>query len=175
MNDEGVVALMRAATRMADGESFSGDLLGAEGVPVALRLVVAAAVLAAADRPLTKKSVTSIAPAARSATYRDHAELLDQVTRLMPHFVRTQLESVKAGPSVTEMAKQLQEAHRTIDRERRRREEAEQVLKQFASYAAELHWRLKADYDANLKERADKVRPLRSLPTMTEEPGLDDA
>jgi hypothetical protein len=97
----------RAAARVADGETRTTDLLGEEGVPVALRPVLAAAVLTAADRPVTKRSVTAIAPAARSATYRDHAELLNQVTTCMPALVQAQPELAGAQVSVAELAEQL--------------------------------------------------------------------
>ncbi|MEU7384994.1 hypothetical protein AB0A91_34550 [Streptomyces sp. NPDC042207] len=164
MRDDGIEALMRAASRVKDGETFSGELLVQEGVPVSLRLVLAAAVLAASDRPVNKKSVTTTAPAARSATYRDHAELLDQVTTVLPTFVQAQLDRAGSGASVTDLARQLQEANRTIQEERERREEAERQLTHVSSYARELHWKLKDEYDAIIKEKIEKVRHLRPVP-----------
>jgi chromosome segregation ATPase len=170
VSDDGISALMRVATRVAGGETLTTELLGEEGVPVTLRLVLAAAVLTAADRPVTKKSVTTVAPAARSATYRDHADLLNQVTTCLPALVQAQLALAGAQVSVAELAKQLQDAYRSVERERRRREEAERQLQHVASYARELHWRLKAEYDAIIREKAEKVRPLRSVPTDNGDP-----
>ncbi|MFJ1652142.1 hypothetical protein ACIOC2_12130 [Streptomyces sp. NPDC088337] len=163
MSDDGIEALMRVASRVKGGEAFSGELLIQEGVPVALRLVLAAAVLAASDRPVNKKSVTITAPAARSATYRDHAELLEQVTTVLPALVQAQLDRAGSGVSVTDLARQLQEANRTIQKERERREEIEQQLMHVASYARELHWKLKDEYDAVIREKAEKVRHLRPV------------
>jgi hypothetical protein len=163
VSDDGIEALMRAAARVAAGEAFNGDLLLQEGVPVALRLVLAAAVLAASDRPVNKKSVTTTAPAARSATYRDHAELLNQVTTALPALVQGQLDRADSGASVTDLARQLQEANRTIQNERERREEAERQLTHVAAYARELHWKLKDEYDAIIREKTEKVRHLRPL------------
>lgn len=168
MSDDGIEALMRVATRVQDGEAFSGELLVQEGVPVALRLVLAAAVLAASDRPVNKKSVTTTAPAARSATYRDHAELLEQVTTVLPVLVQAQLDRADSGASVTDLARQLQEANRTIQRERERREEAERQLSHVASYARELHWKLKDEYDAVIREKTEKVRHLRPVAEPTD-------
>ena len=161
MSDPGIDALIRAAGRVAAGEKLTGELLGEEAVPVPLRLVLAAAVLAASDRPVTKKAVTATAPAARSATYRDHAQLLDQVTAQLPALVQAQLEAAGTGASVTDLSRQLQQANATIAEERRKREEAELVLEHVASYARELQWQLKPEFDALLREKAEKVRPLR--------------
>ena len=76
---DAILALMRVARRVNDGETLTTDLMGEEGVPVDLRLVVAAVALTAADLPVNKKSIISSAPAARSAAYRDHSELLEEV------------------------------------------------------------------------------------------------
>ena len=42
MSDDGIEALLRAAAPVKGGEAFSGELLVQEGVPVPLRLVLAA-------------------------------------------------------------------------------------------------------------------------------------
>ena len=163
MSDDGISALMRAAARVASGDPLTNDLLADEGVPVSLRLVLAAAVLVAADRPISKKAVTAVAPAARSATYRDHAALLEAVTDELPALVRAQLGKAGAPIGASELARQLQEANKIIAAERKRREQAERQLQHMASYARELHWRLKPEFDAIVRERTDKVRPLRAV------------
>ncbi|MGI5515212.1 hypothetical protein [Streptomyces sp. CA-106131] len=163
MSDAGIEALMRAAARVKDGEAFSSDLLVQEGVPVTLRLVLAAAALAASDRPVNKKSVTTTAPAARSATYRDHAELLEQVTTVLPALVQAQLDRAGSGASVTDLARQLQEANRIIQKERELRQRAELERDHVASYARELHWKLKDEYDTIIREKSEKVRHLRPV------------
>lgn len=170
MNDPGLDALVRAAARVAAGEKLTGELLGEEAVPVPLRLVLAAAVLAASDRRVTKKAVTAIAPAARSASYRDHAQLLDQVTAHLPALVQAQLETAGTGASVTDLARQLQHANDTIAEERRKREEAELRLQHVASYARELQWQLKPHFDAVVREKAEKVRPLRLVDRRPDDP-----
>jgi hypothetical protein len=163
VSDIGIDALVRAATRVAAGEPLTGDLLKQEAVPVSLRLVLATAVLAAADRPVNKHAVTDLAPAARSAVYRDHAELLDQVTAHLPAFVQAQLLTAAPGVSVTDLARQLQQANATIAEERIKREEAELRLLHVASYARELQWQLKPEFDAIVREKAEKVRQLRPV------------
>lgn len=163
MSDPGIDALMQAAARVTAGEELTGELLGEESVPVPLRLVLAAAVLAASDRPVTKKAVTATAPAARSATYRDHAQLLEQVTAYLPALVQAQLETADTGVSVTDLSRQLQHANATIAEERRKREEAERRLEHVASYARELQWQLKPEFDALVREKVEKVRPLRLI------------
>jgi len=40
-----------------------------------------------------------------------------------------------------------------------------------SSYARELHWQLKPEREAMLRERAEKVRPLRGLPKLGPEEG----
>lgn len=164
MIDDDIAALMRAAARVASGEPLTTDLLGSEGVPVALRLVLAGAALTAADRPVNKKSVTTAAPAARSATYRDHAQLLDQVVSSLPALVQAQLSLVGAQVTAADLSAQLATAHRVIAEERALRKKAEDDLAQVAAYARELHWKLKPEHDEMLRERREKVRPLRPVP-----------
>lgn len=164
MSNDGVAALLRAAQRIADGEALSTELLGEEGVPVALRLVIAVVALVGADLPVNEKTITTIAPAARSATYRDHADLLEQVKTVLPALVHAQLAMTSSNRSATELARQLEEANASIRRERERRIVAEQSGQHAAAYAHELHLRLKREFDAIMRERKSKVRPLRPVP-----------
>lgn len=164
MSDDDLQALLRAARRVADGELLTSELMGQERVPVPLRLVVAVVALTAADQAVSKTAVLAAAPAARSATYRDHAELLEEARTALPALVRAQLSLVGREVNAADLAAQLQEAHRTILEERVRRERAEADLAQVASYARELHWQLKPEREELLRERAEKVRTLRPVP-----------
>ncbi|WP_305782744.1 hypothetical protein [Symbioplanes lichenis] len=176
MSSDDIAALTRVAARIEAGEDLTTDLMGQEGVPVALRLVIAAVTLAAADMPVNKKSITTIAPAARSATYRDHADLLDQAKAVVPALVQAQLGLAGAKVSAADLARQLEAAHATIEKERRLREEAEERLKHVAAYARELHWQLKPEYEARLREREEKVRYLHLVPGEPDEnePGIGE-
>lgn len=169
MTSDDIAALVRVAARIERGEELTSDLMGQEGVPVALRLVIAAVTLAAADMPVNKKSITTIAPAARSATYRDHAGLLDQAKAVVPALVQAQLGLAGTKVSAADLARQLEATHATIEKERRLREEAEERLKHVAAYARELHWQLKPEYEARLREREEKVRYLHLVPGSPEE------
>jgi hypothetical protein len=160
MTDDDIAALMRVARRIADGEVFSNQLMGEEGVPVALRILVAATTLAAADHPVTKKAITSSAPAARSAAYRDHAVLLEEAKDYLPFLVQSQLDMAGDGISAVALARQLELANNTIHRERQLRDETERRLQHLVSYTRELHWQLKDERDALVRERAVKVRSL---------------
>ena len=80
MNDE-PDAVICVAWRVAEREALTTDLMGKEGVPTALRLVVAAVALTAVDQPVNKKALSTAAPAARSASYRDHAKFLENARR----------------------------------------------------------------------------------------------
>ena len=163
--DDGIAALMRAAERVASGEPLTTELLGSEGVPVSLRLVLAGTALTAADRPVNKKSVTTAAPAARSATYREHADLLNHVVSVLPALVQAQLALVGSQVTAADLSAQLATAHRVIAEERALRRQAEDDLAQVAAYARELHWKLKPEHDEMLRERREKVRPLRAVPS----------
>src|SRR6478735_12324144 len=101
MNSD-ITRLLDAADRVRAGEALTSELLAETGVPVALRLLVAATALAAADQPLTKLSMTTSAPAARSAAYRDHGELMAKLKDLIPVLVHAQLESVRREVSRSE-------------------------------------------------------------------------
>lgn len=159
-----IAKLLDAAARVQAGEALTTELLADAGVPVDLRLLVAATALAAADQPVTKLSMTTSAPAARSAAYRDHSDLMAKLKDLMPALVHAQLESVRREVSATQLAADLEKANNTIAEERARREAAELELESAANYARELHWLLKPEYEAALRERTEKVRPLRPVP-----------
>ena len=157
--------LLRAAERVSDGEGATSELMADVGVPLDLRLVVAAVSLAAADQPLTKLSMTTSARAARSAAYRDHGDLMARLKEHVPAFVQAQVSPVRRQVSATELAAELEKANETIARERTRREEAELELAHVINYARELHWQLQPEYEAAMRERREKVRPLRSVPS----------
>lgn len=163
-SDGGVQAILAAARRVAEGTPLTGQLLSDAGVPVALRLVVTAAALSGADRPVNKRVLLEAAPAARSAAYRDNADVLDAAVTYIPALVSAQLDKVGSAASATDLARQLQHANHRLAEERRKREEAERQLEHVASYARELHWRLKSEHDALLAEQKDKVVQLRPLP-----------
>lgn len=120
-----IVKLLSAAERVSAGEAPTSDLMAEIGVPVDLRLVVAAVSLAAADQPLTKLSMTTTARAARSAAYRDHNDLMASLKGYIPVFVHAVLSSVRREVSATELAAELEKANETIARERTWREETE--------------------------------------------------
>lgn len=161
--DDGIDALIRAARRVAAGEALTGDLLTEEKVPARLRLVLAATALTAADLPASKRAIVDAAPAAWSATYRNHAALLEDVKRFVPGFVASQLELLGAMPTSADLRLQLDEANASVDRQRKRVRELEEELRQLRAYALELHRRTKPEYDAMMAERATKVRRLRPV------------
>lgn len=169
MNDSDLEALLRVARRIADGEALTSGLMAEESVPVPLRLVIAVTALSAANHSVTKSAILTAAPAARSATYRDHAKLLDAATELLPALVRAELELVGVTVTAAELSRQLQAANRTISEERIRRERAEANLDHVVSYARELHWKLRAEREEILRERAQKVSTLRLVPQVSNE------
>lgn len=160
-----IARLLDAAERVQAGEALTTELLADVGVPVDLRLLVVATALVAADQPVTKLSMTTSAPAARSAAYRDHGDLMTRLKDVLPALVHAQLDAVRREVNVTQLAADLERANNTVAEERARREAAEKELQQVASYARELHWQLKPEYEAALRERTEKVRPLRPVPS----------
>lgn len=169
MTDSSIDALIRAARRVAAGEPLTTELMADEAVPAALRLVIAAVTLTAADQPVNKKAITTAAPTARSATYRDHSELLEAAKDVLPAFVQAQLALVGSTATVSSLAADLENAYRIIRDERSRRVAAEERLAHVASYARELHAQLKPERDALLRERAEKVRTLRPVASLEED------
>ena len=168
--DEALDALLTVASRINEGEVLSNDLMNEEGVPVSLRLFLAAAVLTAADLPVNKKTITFIAPAARSAAYRDHGELMERAKHLLPNLVAAQLRLAGKTVSVADLAAQLELAHQSIRRERARADEAETRLAHVSSYARELHWALEPEHEAVLREKRTKVHDLRAAQTPVDPP-----
>jgi hypothetical protein len=172
MSTADMESLMRVAERIKLGEPFSSDLMNDEKVPVPLRLFTAAVALAAADLPVNKKMITTVAPAARSATYRDHAELMERIKVLIPILVNAQLLEVGSSVSAASLGQQLEEANEIIREERVRRKAAESRLAHVISYARELHWALKPEHEAALRETSEKVRVLHAVPPeATRDPG----
>lgn len=161
--DDGIDALIRAARRVAAGEPLTGDLLTEETVPVRLRLVLAATALTAADLPASKRAIVDAAPAAWSATYRNHAELLDDIKTYVPVLVAGQLELLGAMPTSADLRVQLDQANASVARERKRIGELEEELRQLREYTLQLHRRTKPEYDAMMAERDKKVRRLRPV------------
>jgi hypothetical protein len=65
--------------------------------------------------PVNKKSITTIAPAARPAAYRGHADLLDQTKAVIPSLVQAQLGLAGTKVSAADLARQFEAAHRRDD------------------------------------------------------------
>lgn len=168
--DDGIDALIRAARRVSDGEPLTGDLLTAEKVPARLRLVLAAVALTAADLPTSKRAIVDAAPAAWSATYRNHAALLQDIKVLVPGLVAAQLELPGAMPTSADLRLQLDQANASVRRERKRVDDLEEELRQLREYALQLHRKIKPEYDAMMAERTEKVRQLRPVETDSDEP-----
>lgn len=168
--DDGIDALIRAARRVSDGEPLTGGLLTAEKVPARLRLVLAAVALTAADLPTSKRAIVDAAPAAWSATYRNHAALLQDIKVLVPGLVAAQLELLGAMPTSADLRLQLDQANASVGRERKRVDYLEEELRQLREYALQLHRKIKPEYDAMMVERTEKVRQLRPVETDSDEP-----
>lgn len=168
--DDGIDALIRAARRVADGEPLTGNLMTDEKVPTRLRLVLAATALTAADLPASKRAIVDAAPAAWSATYRNHADLLEDVKSLVPVLVASQLALLGAMPTSSELRLRLDQANASVEKERKRVEALEEELRQLRQYALELHRKAKPEYDAMMAERKTKVRLLRLVEDTPDEP-----
>ncbi|MDQ3528422.1 MAG: hypothetical protein M3425_00480 [Actinomycetota bacterium] len=111
-----------------------------------------------------ESSLTTASPAARSAVYREHADLLDQAKAVLPALVQAQLDLVGTRVTAAALAEQLQNANRIIEDERARREQAKRELEHVVSYARELHWQLRPEYERLLREKDEKVRHLHTVP-----------
>jgi chromosome condensin MukBEF ATPase and DNA-binding subunit MukB len=173
VSDDGIDELLRAAQRVADGEPLTGDLLTEEKVPARLRILLAATALTAADRPVSKRAIVDAAPAAWSATYRNHADLLDAVKHLVPALVTEQLALAGTAPTSAQLRTQLDEAHASVRAERQRRQELERQMTALREYALELHRRLKPDFDQMMRERTQKVTQLRPVPDLPDDGGAE--
>lgn len=171
MNEpDGIDALIDVAGAVHDGTDVSADLFTSAGVGARLRLVVAATALAAAGRPVNKSTIVEAAQVARSATYRNHADLLEAARTVLPSLVTAMLGDRASPDDLHALREQLALAHASIERERQRRREVEEELDQARTYAMELHRRLKPEYDAAMRERETKVRTLRPVPNAPGKP-----
>ncbi|EWT05717.1 hypothetical protein N864_02845 [Intrasporangium chromatireducens Q5-1] len=170
MSADGLEELLRVAARVHSGETLTAELMAEEKVPARLRLLIAAAVLVAADRSPSKKAIIDTAPAGWSATNRNHGAFVEEVQQLLPALVNAQLNARQGAVTSADLRAQLHDAHASVQRERTRRQELEDELRHVRQYALELHRRLQPEYDAMMRERAQKVRTLR--PVVDPEPLL---
>lgn len=88
---------------------------------------------------------------------------MDRLKASLPGLVSAQLATTRREHSVADLAAQLERANCTIAEERAKCEALEVELVQVANYARELHWQLRPEYEAQLREKAEKVRPLRAV------------
>ncbi len=161
MTADGIKELLRVAARVHDGEALTAELMAEEKVPARLRLLIAAAVLVAADRSTSKKAIVDTAPAGWSATNRNHGAFVEEVQHLVPALVKAQLNGRQGAVTGADLRAQLDAAQASVQRERTRRKELENELRHVRQYALELHRRLQPEHDAMTRERAQKVRTLR--------------
>lgn len=163
MTIQPVEALLGAFARIADGQPVAAAMRE-ERVPQELRLLLAASMLAAADRPVTGRSVVALAGVSRSATYRERHALLARLVEAVPGFVHQGLREARPGRGAVELQRELEFAHRSIATERARLKEREAELAAVVSYAAELDHRLRLEREVIRQEQHEKVRRLRVAP-----------
>lgn len=161
-----IEALRQLAAKVEAGEDV--DLRRElRAIPVPLRVVLGALTLAAADKPLSGKNLAAAGGFSRGSTLRDYGETVATLQKAAPHVIHAQLGEHATAASVTELARELQERDETIAELREQIAQQQRDLDAALSYARDLHEHVRADYEANARERAEKVRSLRPEPDST--------
>lgn len=166
-------ALVDAIVSVADKIATDQDINLKEefrNVPVPMRVVLGAITLAAADQRLTGANLAAAGGFTRGSTLRDYGDLVTAVRAAAPNFVRAQLGPDVDGPSVTDLAAQLQQRNETIADLREQLHQQQQDLDVALSYARDLHERLRHEFEAIAAERASKVRMLRPVGAAPHDP-----
>ncbi|HET6483562.1 MAG TPA: hypothetical protein VFG35_26465 [Actinoplanes sp.] len=150
------------ATRGGADANELGNHLG--NVPVPTRLMLAAAILAAADKPVSTVSLCQVAGVSRGSTYNHHKEAMASIRENIPVLVRAQLAALGETPSAAELFDRVRERDETIRELRAELKAARRERNAALAYARDLHERLRPEFEAIAREKQEKVRHLRPLP-----------
>ena len=148
------------ASRRANGEEV---FLKQEyrGIPVPVRVLLAAVILAASDQPITGKNLATVGAFSRGSTLRDYGTLVSRLRDTVPQFIAEALSDATEGRSVAALAADLQQRDDTIAELRAEIRQQQYDVAVAHSYARDLHERYRHDIEEAERERAAKVRHLR--------------
>ena len=132
-------------------------------LPVALRAVLAAVALGAADLPVNALSVSKAAGYSRGTAYRHNAEALETVLRAAPVVASALIGRTANTQTVAALAESLQDRDRTIAALRTELRATTTERDMALSYARDLHEQLAPEYEQLVRERQQKVRSLRAV------------
>lgn len=163
MNVEDLATMFESvATKRTNGETVSlKDEYRA--IPVPVRVMLAAVILAAADQPLTGNNLASAGAFSRGSTLRDYGNLVTSLRDTAPQFVAQALTGTTEGRSVATLTAELQQRDETIASLRAQLKRQEHDIQAVRSYARDLHERYRQDIEQVEREQADKVRHLRPI------------
>lgn len=133
-------------------------------IPVPARLVLAAAILAAADKPVSTVNLCQVAGVSRGSAYNHHQDVMASIRESLPVLVRAQLAVLGETPSAAELFEQVRERDESIRQLRDTVATLRQDRDTALAYARDLHERLRPEFEAIAREKREKVRPLRAVP-----------
>jgi len=134
-----------------------------KAVPVVIRAALAAAALAASDRPVNAKSVAEIAGYSRGTAHRNNKESLDAILAGMPTLTQAMLEDAREGSTRAELHAELQRRDKKISELRQDIASLKADREVALSYARDLHQQLAPEFHGILAEKQEKVRKLRPV------------
>ncbi|MFE7330762.1 hypothetical protein ACFU8W_38640 [Streptomyces sp. NPDC057565] len=149
---EFAVACQAADT--ADATTYLAEL------PVPARLVLAAAVIAAADKPVSIVSLCEVAAVSRGSAYNHHKARMNHIRETVPVLVRALLERLETSFDSAILYEQLRERDESIQRLRAQLVTNTKERDAALAYARALHERLRPEIEAIALEQREKVRHL---------------
>ncbi|BCJ42312.1 hypothetical protein GCM10010168_86890 [Actinoplanes ianthinogenes] len=155
------------ALRDGAGPAALGEHLG--DIPVPMRLVLAAAILAAADKPVSIVSLCQVAGVSRGSAYNHHKVAMASIRENIPVLVRAQLAILGETPNAAELFDQVRERDETIRELRAELKTARRERNTALAYARDLHERLRPEFEEIARERQEKVRHLRPVSALRQD------
>jgi hypothetical protein len=134
-----------------------GEHLGNISVPA--RLILAAAILAAADKPVSIVSLCQVAGVSRGSTYNHHKEAMTSIRENIPVLVRAQLAILGETSNAAELFDQVRERDETIRELRAELRTARRERNTALSYARDLHERLRPEFEDRPREAGESSAP----------------
>lgn len=159
---DALAAFARVRAKVSSGEPVD---VRAElrSVPVVLRAMIAAAALAAADRPVNGVTMAAAGGYARGTAQTKNREHLALIAEMTPLLVGALLGRQPDAVTVAAVTEQVRQRDATIAELRRELVSVKHDREVVLGYARDLHSKARRYRDDISEERARKVRHLRPL------------
>lgn len=168
-------AVATAAADWHDNRDRDRFVAALRPLPSEVRALLAVVALAAAHRPLSQSAVATAAGLSRGSAYAKKRDEMDLLHTAASGLAAGLLDAQRDGPTVADLAEQLQRRDQEIARLRQQLGAARHDRDLVLAYARRLHEQLRPEYEENLRTRKERVRDItpRLRPVDDGPPGFD--